>query len=200
MQITNVAVKNLLLRSIPAVLSYKVVTRYKKLLSKQGFTLMELLVVLIIVLILSTVAWHSYGKVQEKARATEILGLLKSVAVAQRLYYQTHDQWASSFDGLDIDIPFTGTTAGYSPTGLTDTRSNSYWSLQLAGSRVWASRLGGDYQGGGFNLDLDTTQPKLFCVQRSFSKAENKKYCNTFFKTGTTRHSGVGDLQRYVMP
>ena len=172
----------------------------RHLRSRTGFTLIELLVVLLIILVLTTIAWHSYGKMQEKSRAVEILLLLKSIATAQRLYYQTNDQWAPTFAQLEIEVPFTGTSAIYSPSGLTDTRSNAYWSLQLAGSRVWASRLGGDYQGGGFCLDLATDKPTLFCVQKSFSNAAYKEYCNKFFKTGTTRHSGIGDLQRYTMP
>lgn len=167
--------------------------------TRRGFTLMELLVVLVIVIILTTAAWHSYAKVQEKARISEILVLLKPIAVAQRLYYQTHDNWATSFDDLDINMllpPDTnGTFGGKTYHNITDTRSNKFWSLQLEGSKVFATRLGGDYQGGGLEMVLGEV-PQMYCIEKLYSVSQNK-YCAKFFK-GTDKRQAA-DYWRYTI-
>lgn len=165
-----------------------------------GFTLIELLVVIVIILVLSTVAWNTYFKVQERARAVEVLNLLKSVSVAQRLYYQTNDQWATEFAQLDMEVPFTGTVktfnGDYHPN-LTDTRSNRYWSLQLEGGNVLATRIGGDYAGGGFWMQLGN-QPQIFCIEKVFSAAYNNKYCSKILHGTDIRQKS--DYMRYILP
>ena len=89
---------------------------------KSGFTLIELLVVVLIIGILASVALPQYEKAVEKSRATQALTLLKSVYQAQLIYKMANGTFASSFDDLDINTSWTGTSKWF--TGDTDTRSN----------------------------------------------------------------------------
>ena len=72
---------------------------------KQGFTLIELLVVVLIIGILSAVALPQYAKAVEKARASEALVILKSIADANKAYYMANGVYADHLDQLDVEIP-----------------------------------------------------------------------------------------------
>lgn len=96
---------------------------------KKGFTLLELIVVIIIIGILSTLGLSQYMKVVEKGRTAESkqnLGLLRSM---MHIYYQENGKYYT--DPTTFSLPNTGATCtntkfyyGYSVTsGTTETTS-----------------------------------------------------------------------------
>ena len=122
-------------------------------IGQRGFTLIELLVVVLIIGILAAVAVPQYQKVVEKSRAATIFPLLKAIGEAQENYYLANGTYATSFDDLSVDIPFTGNTKWITDTTFfKDTRSNNDWSIQLGvlPGVIYAGRLTGPYAGSGF--------------------------------------------------
>lgn len=71
----------------------------------KGFTLVELLVVVLIIGVLSAVALPQYTTAVERSRATEALTLMSAVSESSQRYYYQHDQWPTAFELLDIDVP-----------------------------------------------------------------------------------------------
>ncbi len=70
---------------------------------KKGFTLVELMVVVIIVGILATVAVPIYRTNIRKAMASEGAALLGSVLTAQRIYFAEHNAYTTTKSELGVD-------------------------------------------------------------------------------------------------
>ena len=77
---------------------------------QRGFTLLELLMVVIIIGILAAVAIPQYLKTREKARMVEALGVLGQLRSAEIRYYAEHETHADTISNLDFDASvFSGT-------------------------------------------------------------------------------------------
>lgn len=73
--------------------------------SKKGFTLIEILVVVVIVGILAAIALPRYQLAVETTRANERLQLATAIARAQNSYNLATGKFADNLDNLDITFP-----------------------------------------------------------------------------------------------
>ncbi len=179
---------------------------------KQGFTLLELLVVVLIIGILAAIALPQYQKAVEKSKATQAITLLKSVYQAAEMYRIANGSCPTSFDELAVDISWTGNTKWRS--SAQDTRSNEDWSLQLDINTtnypycdLWVGRISGPYAGTGFLISIEPhsndtyTKGNLYCAERvsggvTYEGAAGS-YCKRIFK-GQKIHGGT--YRGYTMP
>lgn len=82
---------------------------------RRGFSLIELLIVIAIILVIVTIAVPQYNKYQMAARETAVLDELGTIYGAQISYYSTFGKYASNLSDLG---PPTGGTEGPQGAGL----------------------------------------------------------------------------------
>ncbi len=76
----------------------------KNVVNKAGFTLLELLVVVLIIGILAAIALPQYKRSIAKARAMEAIINLKAISEAQKRYMLLYGVYTTNLNDLDITI------------------------------------------------------------------------------------------------
>ena len=80
---------------------------------KKGFTLLELIVVIIILGILATLGFTQYTKMVEKGRTAEAKAILGQLRSAQVAYYQEYGSYAAAVANLIVDAPTAAASTHY---------------------------------------------------------------------------------------
>jgi prepilin-type N-terminal cleavage/methylation domain-containing protein len=109
---------------------------------RSGFTLLELLMVVIIIGILASIALPQYFKATERARLGEALQVLATVRGSEQRYKAQTSIYTGTLDDLDVSVP-----------GSTGAPLSSNWTYTLAPPQGTATRTG---SGATVQIDLDT--------------------------------------------
>ena len=141
--------------------------------NKKGFTLLELLAVVLIIGILAAIALPQYKKAVEKSKASQALTLIKSIDESIKSYHLATGHYPTSFDQLDISIPesFDKDEKDVNNSN-TYGKSNKDWniSVERAGGESLASlrmlRITGKYKGAGFRIGYGTSESGILCIER----------------------------------
>ena len=86
---------------------------------QRGFTLVELMIVVVIVGILAAVAIPMYRGSTDRARASEAVATLGSIRSAMRVYFAEHDTYNSGSDFSDGDLVTVGDVLDVTDADLT---------------------------------------------------------------------------------
>ena len=70
-----------------------------------GFTIMELIIVVILIALLTSVAYPRYIKAMEKSKVGEAMTNLFSIRMAEKVYFIQHGTFTSNMADLSIDDP-----------------------------------------------------------------------------------------------
>ena len=124
--------------------------------SHRGFSLVELIIVIVIIGVLAMIAVPQYGKIVEKSRITEAVVAMNALRGAQLRYMAEYDAYAATASSIDTDIPASKyfcdtadspctTTYGFetgSPKTLVKTKRNSLQNSDLGNYELFLGEDG----------------------------------------------------------
>ena len=144
--------------------------------NSQGFTLIEVLVVVLIVGILTSVALPQYQKAVEKSRAAEAMILAKALGEAEQVYYATYNRYATTIDELDLSVP----------TSTKDWESILTFANYDYHPVVYVRSANPSSQEETWYIYYTLTDDRLWCGARAVSE-KNNKLCRSIGK-GTPQY------------
>jgi len=113
---------------------------------KSGFTLVELMIVVIVIGILVTIAVPNYQRSVERAKCSQALSILQSMRNAALSYFADNETFGASIDELEDQVGANFYSAGGNPD----------WTFAYAGAAnsftITAMRQGGVWNGDTITL------------------------------------------------
>ena len=135
----------------------------KNAVNKTGFTLVELLMVVVIIGLLTAVALPGYRKSVEKSRAADALTTMQAVSKSEHAWYLTNNDYTKDFSDLDIDL-----TDANGNKADNASFANALYTYELLDTGILAGRNNREYS---IYQDYETKQ--IMCTPGSHYICEN---------------------------
>ena len=120
--------------------------------SNKGFTLLEILIVVVILAALTALAIPAYTSTTEKAKKQEVFSILTSAREAQLRYYMSNNKFTD--DGSELDFDPNGTMTGSTPNYTYTFGTTGSTAFTITGEKKVAGVAGGKYT---VKIDQDGT-------------------------------------------
>ena len=177
----------------------------------KGFTLLELLVVVLIIGILAAIALPQYRKATEKSKASQGLVLLKAINESFKSFYLVNNNYPTDFDQIDVSLPEGfDIDENFVPNYVTYGKTGKDWNISFekytdgSVAILYMIRTTGKYKGAGFAVSYSSTvvpTGKILCYERTsvarylFTKLPKGAFCENVMGLQNLLHkSGYGQI------
>ena len=123
---------------------------------QDGYTLVDMMIVVLIMGVLGSVGLNSYGKYVARARRPETVMAFRTIAAQQREFLLTHGTYAGTFSELGFNIE---SGDHISPTEIQGYTYN-YRIIQDQGPRSWYVIATGNIDGDPFPDIIAASNPR----------------------------------------
>lgn len=123
---------------------------------RQGYTLMDVMTVVLIIGVLGSVGVNRYQKYVARAKRPEAVIAFRALATAQREYLLSHGKYSGTFDALGFRV---GGHERISATEIRGTRY-TYRLVQDDGPRSWYCVATGNIDGDPFPDIIAASNPR----------------------------------------
>ena len=148
---------------------------------KKGFTLLELLIVVLIIGVLAGIALPQYKTAKEKTIMTEGMQLAKQIAIANQRYYLSNGKYAT--DIRNLDIGFNGEIEYLSAAYRVNT--NNFILSATGGITDYIAVVQRKPFNERYYIGIKYMSPDTFlCVVNNNATPIQKKLCNKLAYTG----------------
>jgi len=130
--------------------------RSNKRRRQAGYTVMDMMVVVVIMGVLASLGFNVYSKYIARSRRPETVVAFRAIATAQREYLLTHGKFAGTFSALGFKIE---RGKNISPTEIQGMTYN-YRILQDDGPRSWYVVATGNIDGDPFPDVIAASNPR----------------------------------------
>jgi len=129
-----------------------IMLQYGKIRVKAGFTLVEIMIVIIVIGILATISLPMYQKTVERSRIAEATSMLGAIRTAQVRYASEHNSFTNVLADLDVNISNAGKFFDFSAFDIASPFDAGDGSLAGAARNT----LGGGSYGGcsGYSINI----------------------------------------------
>ena len=149
---------------------------------KKGFTLLELLVVILIIGILAAIALPQYQQAVLKSEFSTLKTAARSIYEAETRYYLLYDSYTDDLESLDIEIEETGTVQ--CSVEVSDKDIGCYFIKNNKSIFGYLIKIGGNFGTGGYHK-------RCFAFSTNQNDAINK-VCKT-----ETGHNPYNNCKNY---
>ncbi|MDR0645754.1 MAG: prepilin-type N-terminal cleavage/methylation domain-containing protein [Elusimicrobiota bacterium] len=136
--------------------------------NNKGFTMMEIMVVVILIAILTAFAVPQYMKVTEQQRGVEALNILAAIGKAEERYFAINEAYTEDFSDLDLDLTNSSAT----------TYSNKAFNFVLSGTTDAAGKVTATRATGKYSLERKHSTSEVCC--KSLSGDDGTELCEIF--------------------
>jgi prepilin-type N-terminal cleavage/methylation domain-containing protein len=119
---------------------------FKRVHNRKGFTLIELMIVVVIIGILAALAIPRFMQATTKSKQSEAKGILKQIYTMERAYRQENDVYVNDLNTIGVEIPATAryqyvvvanAGVGFTATAtanLDDDGTDDIWTIDQTGN------------------------------------------------------------------